>query len=76
MIGANLKKYRTEKKLSKKHLGKLSGVPRPYISQMESGIYKNPSLIVICKLCKTLGITPNDLIPKECYSRDAEKIFI
>ena len=66
-IGQNLKRYRLSKRVSQFELGKLSGVSRSYISEIESGIYSNISLYIICNLCKALTITPNDLIPKEMY---------
>lgn len=67
MIGENLKKIRKSKKWSELQLSKSSGVARGYICELELGKYKNPGLIVICKLCKALTVTPNDLIPKELY---------
>lgn len=66
-IGQNLKRYRLSKSISQFELGKLSGVSRSYISEIESGIYLNVSLYIICNLCKALTITPNDLIPEKMY---------
>lgn len=66
-IGQNLKRYRLSKRISQFELGTLSGVSRSYISEIESGIYSNISLYIICNLCKALTITPNDLIPEEMY---------
>ena len=66
-IGKNLERIRRSKRLSKLELSKSSGVSRSYISEMESNKYSNLSLEVICKLCKALEITPNDLIPEELY---------
>lgn len=66
-IGQNLKRYRLSKRISQFELGKLSGVSRSYISEIESGIYSNISLYIICNLCKVLTITPNDLIPEKMY---------
>ena len=66
-IGQNLKRYRLSERISQFELGKLSGVSRSYISEIESGIYSNISLYIICNLCKALTITPNDLIPEKMY---------
>lgn len=66
-LGENLRKYRLFKGISQCELGNMSGVSRNYISEIESGTYSNISLLIICKLCKALVITPNDLIPEKMY---------
>jgi transcriptional regulator with XRE-family HTH domain len=38
-----------------------SGLSRSYISEIESGSH-DPTTKTICKLCRALGCTPNDLI--------------
>lgn len=67
MIGKSVKDIRESKKISTLQLSKRSGVARGYICELELGKYKNPGLFVICKLCKALTVTPNDLIPEELY---------
>lgn len=67
----NLREIRTEKGYSLNKLSRLSGVSRVYISQIESGRYR-PTIQVICKLCKGLNVTPNDLI-KHIYWKNSEK---
>lgn len=69
-IGSILKQYRLDKGLNGKELSLKSGVARGYITEIELGRYINPSIEVVCKLCITLEITPNDLIPKEMYMKD------
>lgn len=69
-IGSILKQYRLDKGLNGKELSLKSGVARGYISEMELGRYINPSIEVVCKLCIALEITPNDLIPKEMYTKE------
>lgn len=66
-IGQNLKKYRRERRLSQVELSKLTGVSRSHISEIESDKYKNITIDVLCKLCRGLSLTPNDLIPEEKY---------
>lgn len=68
-IGSILKQYRLDRGLNGKELSLKSGVARGYITEMELGRYINPSIEVVCKLCIVLEITPNDLIPKEMYTR-------
>ena len=66
-IGQKIKYYRQEKGYSNKKLSELSGIARGYIVELEGAKYLNPSLKVICQMCKALEVTPNDLIPKEMY---------
>lgn len=66
-IGENLKSYRRKRRLSQIELSKLSGVSRSHISEIESDKYKNITIDVLCKLCRVLCLTPNDLIPAEKY---------
>lgn len=66
-IGLNLKRIRIEKQIKQRKLSELSGVSRSYISEIESNTHDNITVNVICKLCKALEITPNELIPQEMY---------
>lgn len=58
----NLKKIRKQRNLSKTELSRLSGVALSYISEMESGKYSNPGIEVLCKLCKVLECSLDDLV--------------
>ncbi|PHV72151.1 transcriptional regulator [Sporanaerobium hydrogeniformans] len=62
-----LKQIRKKRGLTTKRLSDMSGISRSYISQLENDGNDNPTLIVICALCRGLGITPNDLIPEQLY---------
>lgn len=62
-----LAEYRQAKGLSIRKLSKISGVSRTYISDIERDICENPSVEIICKLCKVLGVTPNDIISEEYW---------
>lgn len=57
-----LTQIRKQRRLSMTRLSKLSGVARGYISNIESGRYDNPTLKIICSLCRALNCTPNDII--------------
>lgn len=63
----NLQKIRLEKNMSVAELARRSGVSRPYILQLESKMYNNPTLDKIIGLCKALDVTPNELIKEELY---------
>lgn len=63
-----LEKYRKEKGYSVRQLSIKSGVSRTYITGIEEGIYDNPGIKIVCALCRTLKISPNDIIDKEYWS--------
>ncbi|MBA2175475.1 helix-turn-helix transcriptional regulator [Halobacillus locisalis] len=61
-LGEKIKFLRTEKGLSVNEFSRLSNVSKSYISNIERGVQKNPSLIVLNKLAKTLGVPLDELI--------------
>lgn len=63
-----LKELRNLKKLSISQVSYKSGVARSYLTELENGRYCNPSLNIICRLCKALRVTPNELINKDYWS--------
>ncbi|MBL4933024.1 helix-turn-helix transcriptional regulator [Clostridium paridis] len=67
MMILKTKEYRKINKLSISQLSYKSKVARSYISELEEGKYDNPGIQVVCKLCKALKITPNDLINEELW---------
>lgn len=60
-LGQNLKKIRTQKKMSQGDIARTLGVDRGYISNIENG-KKNPTLATIAKLAKALGISVDILL--------------
>lgn len=69
MLSDSLNKLRTEKEYSQAFLAKKCNLLRTTYRDIESGKSKNPTLFQICRLCRGLGITPNDLIPEYYYKR-------
>jgi transcriptional regulator with XRE-family HTH domain len=61
------KEYRRMRNLSISKLSYKSKVARGYITELEKGKYENPGLQTICRLCKALKVTPNELIDKEIW---------
>lgn len=61
-LGEKIKFLRTEKGLSVNEFSRLSNVSKSYISNIERGVQKNPSLIVLNKLANTLGVPLDELI--------------
>lgn len=65
-IGNNREKIRVlriGRGLSVNEFAKLSNVSKSYISNIERGVQKNPSLIVMSKLAKTLEVPLEELLP-------------
>ena len=57
-----IKTLRQEKGLSQKALAEQIGVTDAYITMLESGKRKNPSLEVLKKLAKALGVPVTELL--------------
>lgn len=60
-LGDTIKLWRQFKHLSKEQLARATGVTRLYLSEIEIG-KRNPSVIVLLKLCKGLNITLSQLV--------------
>lgn len=67
MATLKTKQLRRVKRISLKRLSKECGVSRSYISEIESGKHNNPGVLIVCKLCKALNTTPNELITEELW---------
>jgi len=57
-----IKKLREEKGLSQKALAERVGVTDAYITMLETGVRKNPSLAVLQRLAKALGAPVAELL--------------
>lgn len=57
MVGEKIKSLRTRKKYSITELSEKAKVSKSYLSYIERGIQKNPSLQVLTRLAKTLDTT-------------------
>ena len=60
-VGLNLRHYREILGLSQEEFAFACGLHRTYISGVERGI-RNPTVVVLAKLAKALGVTPEKLI--------------
>lgn len=65
-----LKELRKKKKFSQSQLAELSGTTDRYIRFMEQGKKRNPSAIILYKVCQVLGNTVEDFMDS---SPDAEE---
>lgn len=70
-IGDFIKNKREEKGLNITSLSRLSGVSRPYLSQIEAGKRK-PSSDILNKIAKPLGVSPLTLMYKAEYAEKEE----
>jgi transcriptional regulator with XRE-family HTH domain len=57
-----LKQLREEKDLSQRDLATRAGVTQAYVAQLEAGEKKNPSLDVLKKLARALGVPVGELL--------------
>ena len=60
-----VEEYRKKRKLTQAQLAKLSGVPQPMISMIESKRVPNPTIDTIYKLASAMKCTTDDLIEEE-----------
>jgi len=61
-IGKNVKKYRNKLRLSQEEFAKKSGVKYTTLTKIESNVIKKPSVLIMAKLAKILGVSIEDLI--------------
>lgn len=57
-----LKTAREAKDLTQDELAKLAKLTKPYISQLETGVRQNPSLPVLRRIAKALGVPVTELL--------------
>jgi len=61
-IGENIKKHRNKQGLSQEDFAKKSGVKYTTLTKIESNVIKKPSVFVMAKIAKALGVNIEDLI--------------
>jgi len=61
-ISNNIKKYRSKLGLTQEGLVKKSGVKYTTLSKIESGVVKKPTVQIMAKLAKALGVSIEELI--------------
>ena len=61
-IGENIKKLRTKTGLSQEDFAKKSGVKYTTLTKIESNVIKKPSVLIMDKLAKALGVFIEDLL--------------
>ncbi|MBS7007036.1 helix-turn-helix transcriptional regulator [Anaerostipes sp.] len=71
-IARNIKEYRLKEGMNQKEFAKSIEMNYQNYSQMERGLY-SPSLNKLMEICKTLQITPNDLLLDQRSYEDLKK---
>ena len=61
IVANQLRKLRTDAKLSQDNLAQLAGIDRKTINRIENGHF-SPTLDTITRLCVVLKITPSNLL--------------
>jgi len=61
-IGENIKKHRAKQGLSQEDFAKKSGVKYTTLTKIESNVIKKPSILVMAKIAKALGVNIEELI--------------
>ncbi len=60
-LGARIRKYREEQKLSQKELAALIGVSNSRVSNWEQGINR-PDADILADICRALNVSPSELL--------------
>ena len=76
MVQNRIKQLRLLKGYSINALSEKTGVSKSYLSYIERGIQKNPSLQILSKLANSLGTTVEDLLEEDHYNHEEEKINV
>jgi len=61
-LKVRLRTLRRERRMTQEELAKKAKVTRDYISQLETGLRDNPSLPVLRRLAKALGVSAGELL--------------
>lgn len=61
-LGKKIKLLRQKPELSQDDFARKSDIPYATLTKIETGVIKKPSVFVMAKLAKTLGVSIEDLI--------------
>ncbi|WP_096188398.1 helix-turn-helix domain-containing protein [Evansella halocellulosilytica] len=73
MIGDMIKHKRKERGLSLSELSRMTGVSKSYLSYIERGLKKNPSIIIVKKIFSTLDLPLSILNSYDYFFEDYEE---
>lgn len=61
LLGRNVQRLRLARGWSQEELADEAEVHRTYVSGVERGV-RNPTIVILAKLAKALGVPPGDLL--------------
>lgn len=61
-LGAAIRRHRQEAGLTQAELAQRAGIGRVHLNHIEGG-RKNPTVVVLVHLARSLGVNPADLLP-------------
>lgn len=61
-IGENIKKHRSKLGLSQEDFAQKSGVKYTTLTKIETGVIKKPSVVLVAKIAKAIGVSIEDLL--------------
>ena len=70
-LGANVRRLRAEKGWSQEDYADRAGIHRTYVSDIERG-KRNPTITVVEKLAKPLGVKAGDLLDRAFGAETAD----
>ncbi|NGM85599.1 helix-turn-helix domain-containing protein [Paenibacillus sp. 7124] len=73
MIGKRIQQLRKKKNYSLTELSERAGVAKSYLSSIERGIQKNPSIQFLEKVGSVLGITVEEFLHSDPKKEDIEQ---
>lgn len=72
MIGERVRKFRLRKRYTLSELSEMTGISKSYLSNIERGIQKNPSLKVLSQIAANLEVSLEDLLDKDLKKKALE----
>lgn len=78
-LGEIIRENREKKRLTLRELSALTGVSAPYLSLLERGIKRDPSVTILRSIAKALDLTEDQLLetlgylPSEKYGQNEKK---
>ena len=73
-LGARVRAFRDEKRMSLNELASSAGLSKGYLSDLENGNASRPSAETLYEISKTLGVTMLDLLGKELVAEPEKDI--
>ncbi len=61
-LGLKIRKFRKQKEITQEKLAELAKIDYSYLNLIENG-NRNPSIKVITKIARALGVSPKELLP-------------